>query len=695
MALREGYGFSYGSPRNPFEITKAVDFNDNEINLNWVDWPAPGGFAEWFDIRSPMARIIQGGKGTGRTHLMRHFSFPLQAIRGGEDPLEQVRQDGVLGVYVVCSGLNSSRFHGRGVDPNTWQVIFSYYADIWLAQAILEAFEAATAVRPPSTEIERAITQEVRSLLQMETHSDGASLGHLRKDLYGIQRNIDLNVNNSALYQGTSLDLSIQPTPGELVFGVPKAIRNHFKPLSDITFLYLIDEFENFDESQQRYINTLVREKSVGTSFMIGVRTFGLRTLATLSAGEENKRGSEFEEIWPDRDYIERERERYQEFCYQVVGRRLSQSGHIDDADQRNLTERIRRFFDVPRAEHVERLIIERYEAHRRPYLNNLRRQLEHYAGRQKGLPVDSKDIDFVIEAIRVPSRPLLEKVNIFLIYRAWARGQDLTKVASGIIEARSSELPDGTVQPNRAQRTVLAHFVTDLQAQLWNHMRRRQMYAGIEDFITMSDGLLRNLIVILKNVYRWAVFNGEDPFGGNPISLESQRKGVLEAADWFLTDSKPMGRDGEDVSNAIHRLGEMFRLFRFSDKPVESSLASFSADLSTCSQRAQEVIRIAEERSLLVRVEKGQRARSTGLVEPKFHLNRLLSPKWDLPIARRGAIRLNTAEVNAIFDSEYSEQYQYILNQRLRRMDAPFLRTKDEDQNSGTIQNSLDLEIP
>ena len=99
---------------NPFEITKAVDFTDREIDSMWVDWPAPGGFAEFMSIKSPMVRIIRGGKGTGRTHVMRHFSARVQTIRGSGNAVEQMDRDGVLGIYIRCSGLNFYSISGEG-----------------------------------------------------------------------------------------------------------------------------------------------------------------------------------------------------------------------------------------------------------------------------------------------------------------------------------------------------------------------------------------------------------------------------------------------------------------------------------------------------------------------------------------------------------------------------------------------------
>ena len=680
-----------GTPQhgNPFEITKAVHFTDSEINKTWVDWPAPGGFAQLMNVISPMPRIVRGGKGTGRTHFMRYFSAPVQAIRGGEDPIAQVLQDGVLGVYVLCGGLNSSRFRGRGNSPEIWQSVFSQYADLWLAQAALIGFNIVTSGDPPSVDVQRAITQDVRELLHSTVVGSGATITDLIKDLFGIQRRIDLAVNNAVLNRDEPLDITIQSTPGTLVFGVPNALRRHYQPLRDIQYLYLIDELENFEEPQQQYVNSLVREKETGTSFMIGVRTYGLHTYTTLNGSEENKHGSEFEEFRPDRNYIGPDRDKFENFCRRVVARRLTEYDLMEEVAPDMLRARLREFFQETPPDYEEQEVIKRYRPSERPYLKRLERDLLSLEKGPKRTPITPEDVDVIIQAARVPSRPLLEKVNVFLIYRAWATGEDLVKTAAEMIDARFSADPSVVAQPNTAQQSVLLHYTTDLKAQLCHDMRLGVVYAGIDQFITMSDGLPRNLLVILKNIYRWAVFNGEQPFQGGAISLESQRLGVREASEWFFADARPLGEDGEYVRDAISRLGDMFRRFRFSNKPVESSLATFSADLTKCSPRAQEIVKLAEQWALLVEVDGGQKQRNTRLTESKFQLNRLLSPKWDLPTARRGAIALRADEVNAIFDPDEAGQFRSVVNRRLQRMDAPF----NEGRRQNALQTALDLD--
>ena len=678
--------------RNPFEVTKAVDFTDIEIDGKWVDWPAPGGFAALMKLDSPMPRIVLGGKGTGRTHVMRHFSAPVQAIRARHDPTEQAISDGVLGIYVRCSGLDSNRFQGRGQTTEAWGSIFAQYADLWLAQAAIQSFLTITEKLPPAPAIQRNITEEIRQLIHDSQFVSGTSLLSLHEDLYRIQRDIDLAVNNAALNPDVPLQLTILTNPGDLVFGVPNALGKHFERLHHITYLYLIDEFENFEIQQQEYVNSLIREKKHGTSFMVGVRTFGLRTLKTLGGGEENKRGSEFDEVIPDwsfRKYTRGEGPNnwFDEFCRRVIARRLSEPRHSGKVLPGDLDRRLDGLFATSEIDHEEALILDRCGSDERPYFVKLRNQLSRARG-SGPVPVAPEDIELVVHAARVPSRPLLEKTNVFRIYRAWAAGEGLIDFAQRMLACRPESDAQGEILPNEGHKSVLQYYASDLRAQLCLDARSQPMYAGFNQFIALSDGLPRNLLVILKNIYRWALFYGEEPFRGQPISLEAQRMGILEATEWFISDARPPGGDGEDVLSGISNLGDLFRQSRFSDKPAECSAASFSVDLRRCSVPARALVESAEQRALLVRVDGGQRHKNTGITEDKFHLNRLLSPRWDLPIARRGTFSLKPEEVDAIFDPSQAERFQQVLRDRIRKLTAPFAAGEEE----GAYQPSLDL---
>src|SRR4051812_13874849 len=93
---------------NPFDITKAVNYTDKQIYDNWVDL-ANGGFTQLVNPRSPTPQFLLGGKGTGRTHLMRWFSQPVQRLRYPKQPPHVAPiSDGYLGILLRASGLNSN-----------------------------------------------------------------------------------------------------------------------------------------------------------------------------------------------------------------------------------------------------------------------------------------------------------------------------------------------------------------------------------------------------------------------------------------------------------------------------------------------------------------------------------------------------------------------------------------------------------
>src|SRR5258708_35361396 len=124
------------SRQNPFDVTKAVDFTDAQIAAYFVDIPGPG-FSALANPRSPMPMMIRGGKGSGKTHLMRYFSYALQKMRHGSDLVRGVQEEGYIGVYFRCGGLNTGRFRGKGQSEDIWNAVFAYYMELWLAQLAL------------------------------------------------------------------------------------------------------------------------------------------------------------------------------------------------------------------------------------------------------------------------------------------------------------------------------------------------------------------------------------------------------------------------------------------------------------------------------------------------------------------------------------------------------------------------------
>jgi hypothetical protein len=669
---------------NPFNITKGDDFSDQEINDYWVDISSGDGFARLAKPTSPMPMLILGGKGSGKTHLMRYFSYPLQRIRYGQDLMAEIQKEKYIGIYLRCGGLNSARFRDKGQTDEMWTDIFAYYMELWLSQLTLKIVEDAITASSEMSEPE--IVAELLGLIHLNGQTAPTRLSELGAMLRGLQRELDSAINNSAMTRTLSVHIAV--TRGDLIFGIPRIVSERVSWLRGCLYLYLIDEFENLSEPQQKYVNTLLRERKSPCSFKIGARLYGVRTYSTFSADEDNKEGSEFEVL--RLDAMLRENKRYKEFSKRLVAKRLVEFTRTmpeATAVRANLESLDKCFEELPKSRlsaAETAYVIQKYRERERPYFSVLRQHLEQglKSGVAPGLHA-SRDIERILSLLSVPEFPLLEKLNIFLLYQDWSSKNDLIHTAEAIA-SECQQYIQGSVKKGRFERR-LHHFKADLLAQLYRDTDQRQRYVGFSSFVEISSGLPRILLIVLKHIFAWATFNGEKPFQGTPISARSQEAGVLEASEWFYQDARMIGRDGQLVMDSINRLGTLFRRIRFSEKPSECSCATFSVDVSRCSEAARRVIGLAEQWSLLIDVGR-QRDRNTGQIDRKYQMNRMLAPRWDLAIYRRGVVALTPKEVNAVFDGEHVQEFDALADTRIARMRAPFFgqRARIADDFSG-----------
>ena len=677
---------------NPFNITKAVDFSDQEINDYWVDIPSGDGFVAMAKPTSPMPMLILGGKGSGKTHLMRYFSYPLQRIRYGHDVLGGIERDKYIGVYLRCGGLNSARFRNKGQPDETWADIFAYYMELWLAQLALNTVLNVVGGTPELEDRERAVLMELSALIDLGQRAAPTSLAGLNRMLGELQQELDVAVNNSAITRTLLVRIAI--TRGDLIFGIPKAISANVLALRDCLFLYLIDEFENLSEIQQKYVNTLLRERQSPCSFKIGARMYGVRTFSTYSADEDNKEGSEFEVL--RLDAILRENKYYEEFARRLIAKRLVEfnSASSNPATLEAMARSLDECFEKQRESRFSlaetAYVIDKYSGRERPYFKSLRQYLDQgiKASAAPGV-TNSTDIEKILALLQCPEFPLLEKANLFLFYKEWSSKRNLLIAAQAIADdCRSCVAGDGE---NGRVHKILRYFKADLLAQLFRETDQRQRYIGLTTFVEISSGLPRNLLILLKHIFAWATFNGERPFSDGPISMRSQQAGVAEASDWFYRDARMIGREGQLVMDSINRLGTLFRGIRFSEKPSECSCSTFSADASRSSEIARHVLDLAEKWSLLIDVG-GQRDRNTERIDAKYQMNPMLAPRWDLSIYRRGALALKPHEVDAVFDPEHTEEFDILAEARVARMKPPFFGHRSKPPGEDAANHSLGL---
>ena len=660
---------------NPFTITKAVDLSDEDILKLWVNLPEDesNNLIRFIKPTSLMPMFIIGGKGSGKTHLLRYLSFQVRKLKYKGDIATGLKDDGFLALYLRCSGMNASRFCGKGVENNIWQSIFSYYFELWTAQNTLAAISAIS-TEYNNSELERAFCKKIARLFDTQQVTDFKNINEIISYTTTLLKELDYAVNN-CIYEKCIFP-SILCTAGTLIYNIP-SIFNDIYAKEKIIFQYIFDEFENFDFTQQVHINTLVRERSGDCSIKVGSRLIGIRTHKTLCADEENKQGSEFELVSLD-EYYRGSGKQFDEFAIRLINARLEPLGLTVGPNKKGTppsrTLAFEKYDTSPFDDMILSKVFEK-DMQEREYIKKFKKNIS-----------SSFDDVFVTEAmdlLKTANHPLLQKAVIYHIYIQISKKEsvDFDTLKEDLNLTLVNKIPYGVFNKH------IHHYKSDFIAQLCREFKIQMPYAydGINSVIDIAMANPRHLLILFKYIYDWAIYRDETNSQNPIMSIEAQESGISKAADWFYSDAKLIGADGDHVQDSIARLCDLFRRYRYSDKPAECSVCIFSVDFAKVTARTRQTLDIAKKWLLIIDVGT-HNTKNAGSKIHKFQINKLLSPRWELAVAKRGTVQLSSTELDTIFDEKFAKDFIKATKSRIQRMTYPF--SSKEETSTKKIPN-------
>ncbi|MFT0472331.1 hypothetical protein ACMSI6_00010 [Pseudomonas antarctica] len=680
---------------NPFDVIRAADYSDAQINDYWVDFEGEG----LLSLIEPLAKTskhILGGKGSGKTHLMRYCSYPAQKLRLPNGSLDDLVQQGYIGIFLRANILDTGRFSGKGQGDEKWGPLFNFYFELRLVEHLVHVLADLASLSPEVTHALDTISPEVVELFDIPPAEGFADWNSILQHVVAIRKRVDHAVNNCVFTRNLSVDISI--SPGALLFGLPKLVSTRIAKLRRMRFIYLLDEVENLSIEQQRFINTLIRHRQDPCTFRLGARLYGIKTHANYGSDEENKDGSEFRALYLDQLIRARSRtDAYKRFSKELCAKRLIDGGVIDrSSDLKKVIDRLPDFFSTFNSDNFYETqingIFNSTFSNEPAYFKKLVEQLAGHADEQTAL-LTGKEVAQIVQELRVPKAPLLEKLNIFMFYQDWYRGKPLLFSAKEIRKGCAAFIANDSA--GRRHKRLYGHFSLDLLAQMYRDFKLSPtpMYSGFDAFVKMSAGVPRNLLVILRNVYKWSAFNGERPFYDRQIPISTQCEAVSQSAGFFFDEDARPGIDVPSTQNAVERLAEYLREVRFSSKPVEVSPLAFSVNVSDLTEKAKQTLRLAENWSYIFKIVKGRPNANSQHIDDKYQLNPMLSPKWDLPMSVRGDVRLTKTLAEAIFGDVSNDAFKQILQEATASLKAPGFGKRKADQRSSDQQKlSLDF---
>lgn len=651
---------------NPFDITKAVDYTDSDIYKYWVDLGDDNqGFEGLIKPDTLMPMIIVGSKGSGKTHVMKYFSYELQKIRcqaEASSMREGLVREKFIGIYIRCSGFNSDKFNGKGVDDEIWSILHSYFWELWVGERLINVLIDLRENGSINEVNEEEIVSDIMGMFLKK--KEGIKTFEALNDYFiELQRGVDYQVQNFMFLGLERPQVEVLLTTAKLTYGIPALLKEKIPFFKNKYILYLIDELENFSAEQQQLIQTLIREKPVACTFRVGTRPYGVRTLKTLRGVEENHDGAEFQAVILD-EFL-RNYKYYPKYVTDILINRLRNSG-ISLPREFSLES----LFEEQTNSDILKQVASKKDRQSRSYMATLETKLTK-------IPLQKEVIAEIMFNMAYPDDILIERTNVFLMYSAIKDNKERSieayvNASKEIAKSARSYVVDGS--RDNLHATKLEKYKQDLVDTLAREGRVEIPYNGLSKLIELSCGTPRTILCLLKAAFNNQYYNtGKVPFEeGRKLTVKSQRIGIESTYDWFFEENRIPSMAQARATDAIMRLGDYLRKARFADLPPQCSINIFTLNAGQLSPNARMVFEALLSYSYIVQTDERRQINSDNKTHV-YQLNKILYPKYELALSKRGAINFNPEDAECIFNLEMKADYDAFVDRKMKGYNFPF----------------------
>lgn len=665
---------------NPFSVLKSTEFTDQEIYDNWVE-------NNIFHLLNPtefIPKYILGSKGSGKTHNLKFASFPLQKIKSNYD-FKKLLEEKYIGLHYETYALKITRFRDKSISHDEWSSLFEYYLDLYLCDNLLNTYNEIFSSLKIDKKTISIIIQKISALfIDNNNISESNSFTELISKITGIRNAIDSEINNVAYTKKFNLSI-IKSTfsPGDLIFGIPEIIANSIDILKDVKIIYIIDEYEKFEDWQKEYINTLVLDKKNPVSFWISMRTWGFTTKKTKTA-DQIRIGHEFKLIDLDQ-YNSTKPNFLQNLCTRRLEKYYSKRNQEINSDElyKNFSEK----FEVYNEEDLITYFTEKAKKEELKHITNLRKK------NTKEYPIPN--INEIIKLlINGEENPLLQKYKFFRFYFLWNKfkkhkGFNLLEIAKEVNTEytlyKSGEKSYFDEIKDKRKKDLIAQLCLEN-----NEINKNIEHSGLASLIERSHDNPRNLLMLLMKCIEYGKSKNENPLNMGKISIDTQYQALYDTALWFYETIEIKGGEAKKLYDSLYFLSELLKIHRYCDKPSETSVYGFNVSQQNLTVNSIEQIDNLEKYSILIKDEKGRKEKNSSIKETRYNLNKILSPLWGLPIKKRGVLDLNGDIANLIFDYKNKNDFEYEFKIIRTKLTAPFNQSKITNENPNLFNQDL-----
>lgn len=555
------------------------------------------------ELKTKRPCVLIGGRGTGKTTVLRGLSYQGQFALANKDP-SKVRDWGFYGLYYRVNTNRVTAFRGPELTEEKWAACFAHYMNLSFCQLMLD-FVSWYELQ----------TQEKIELSKPELRKIGATLGFTNLEkLSDLSEEIDFEILDfeasiNTISDNTPITLSLQGAPLDAL----AAALTSTPQFSGKQFFFLIDEFENFEDYQQKVLNTLIKHANSSYTFKVGVRELGWRQRATLNPNEQLTSPADYAKISISEVLSSA---RFSIFAERVVLSRI-ESAYGTQADQPlNLHNLLPGLSDL---EEASKLMDKELPT---TLVASLKGQL-------------SKE--------ELKKATELKPGELYFLHY-WAKHRNPSDFSRYV-----KEWIDG----NREWRTRFEnHFHASLFSIRKGKRGIRKFYAGWDVFVALANGNIRYLLELVHAAFLRHIESGGEPL--EPISPETQTYAAEAIGKKNLSELEGLSVDGAKLTKLLLSLGRIFQVL--ADDPAghapEVNQFHFRQDeLGPEQDRIKEILNQAVMHLALVRSPGNKLMDEADTREYDYMVHPIFAPFFIFSHRRKRKLGLDGAQVIGLID--------------------------------------------
>ena len=608
----------------------------------WTNFVIPP-FFDKLDLRQARkARMIIGGRGCGKTMLLRYLSH--QSAFSQDRPKISVDELEHIGLYWRADTQFARMMWGRNVEIDIWNSAFDHLLALVLGLQILKSIHSVAASNCDALNEESLRSVTVKRLAAFDPTMKG--------NLTEVQEAAEIRLNEFEVWVANVRRKDVPMfLPGtKFLSALIEEIKLRLPAFKSANYYVYIDEYENLHEHQQRIVNTYLKHSEMPLIFNVAVKRHGMVT--TKTAGEESivniadYRTHDLEEYLLEGDFPAFAAEvLILNLALAKIGsvpiepQKLRDPGMIEERRAEAYRSRVLNFARdmLPGLTHEELAQSVFTDSTLRGKLKDRFQQALRY-----------KESELDVDQFLRPTLPQASITALALMYRQKLTPDEILKELDQLERGQSNRF-------NGSADWIHNNFIGSLLSLYENHSKAALFYAGFDTFCTISRVNLRYFRELCHKSLNTASKSASSSKMRVPPA--DQAAAARQTSASFLGEVRSFGRLGNPLHAFVLRLGSLFALAQRSRTQSEPERSHFAIVRGEAvSSEDNEFLLEAVKWSVLFAVEETKLKDQDQPSNFEYILNPIYAPYFGITYRKRRKIELSTEEFRTLRQGNYDE---------------------------------------